>query len=238
MTVADARLVAEGHIVLGLPYMKVKANGDVVENVEDILFDTRIDPFMTIFKNSSATESVGEFSKIPNNSVASTFGSDTAAKMAGDLPSRDSYLYSVNKGDQTLRSMAALIDGNTVNSILFPTYRGALGLLKGAVGAAEGILQARGWGQLRSDVFYFEVRDAAKNHVASINAASMFVKVAYKGHKTDINAINVVVANWSLSSVIAVPTSSIMAVKPADEKEDGYVLFKMTEPGYFIVADK
>jgi hypothetical protein len=33
-----------------------------------------------------------------------------------------------------------VIDGNTVNNILFPTYRGALRIVVGAEAAAQGIL--------------------------------------------------------------------------------------------------
>jgi hypothetical protein len=144
----------------------------------------------------------------------------------------------VNKGDFSLRNMAALIDGNTVNNILFPTYRGVLGLLKDAIPAANGILETRGYGSLRSDVFYFEVRDSARKHVESFNGASMFVLATYKGTKTNLNDINVVVANWALTSIEAVPMSELVEIQPAIDGNDGYVIFKMKEPGYFIVADK
>ena len=42
----------------------------------------------------------------------------------------------------------------------------------------------------------------------------------------------------SLDYVGAIPASDIIEVIPAGEKTEGYVIFKMTGPGYFVVADK
>lgn len=237
-TIPDVRLVDEGIITLDLPYLKLQDNGDITQNVEDILFETKIDPFMTLLKNSSAQETIGEFEKARTEDVLTGVGAEIASKMAGDLPSADTYLFMGNKGRFTLRKMAAAIDGNAVNSILFPTYRGVLGLLDDAVPAAEGILKTRGYGTLRSDVFYFEVRDASKKHVGSFNGAPMFVKASYKGGATRLDEINVVLANWGVNSVKTVPASDLIAIQPADETGEGYVIFKMSEPGYFVVADK
>ncbi len=237
-SIPDPRLVKEGHIILDMKYTKMKENGSLVQTVDDILFETKIDPFMSLLRNSSASEIIGKFRKVSKNDILASVGSVLASKMAPDLPSNDGYFFSVNKGDFSLRNMAALIDGNTVNSLLFPTYRGVLGLLKDAIPAANGILETRGYGHLRSDVFYFEVRDSARKHVESFNNASMFVLATYKGTKTNLNDINVVVANWALTSIEAIPMSELVEIQPAIDGNDGYVIFKMKEPGYFIVADK
>ncbi|MCK5666813.1 MAG: hypothetical protein KAI17_25160, partial [Thiotrichaceae bacterium] len=237
-TIPDARLVAEGHYVLDMPYMRIQENGDVTENVDDILYDTKIDPFMTVLKNSSADESIGEFSKMSKADLLAIAGPQLGAIMAPDLPSADAFFFTANKGDFTLRSMAAAIDGNTVNNILFPTYRGAMGMLNGAENAAQGVLDARSYGKLRSDVFYFDVRDGAKKHVTSFNGATMFIKVAYKGNKTSPSQVNVVVANWDLSTVKAIPSADVLMILPANAEEEGFVIIKTTEPGYVVIADK
>ncbi|RLA22083.1 MAG: cytochrome C, partial [Gammaproteobacteria bacterium] len=237
-TIPDARLVAEGHYILDLPYMQIQDNGDVTINVDDILYATKIDPFMTILKNSSATEVTGEFRKIDTASLIRAAGPKLGALMSLDLPSANTFFFQVNKGKFTLRDMAAAIDGNTVNDILFPTYRGALGLVAGAEDVAQGILDARNYGQLKSDVFYFNVLDSAKKHVQSFNGASMFIMASYKGSKTDVNDINIMMANWDLTSITTIATSEILMMAPATGEEAGFVLFKTTEPGYFIIADK
>ncbi|MCK5829480.1 MAG: cytochrome C [Methylococcales bacterium] len=237
--IPDPRLVAEGHIILDMKYTKMKPNGDLVQSVDAILYETKIDPFMSLLKNSSASETIGAFQKTSREDMLTFLGPELANLMSPDLPSANNFLFLIEKGRFTLRTMGALVDGNTVNNLLFPTYRGILGLLEGgSVEGAKGILSTRGYGTLRSDVFYFEVRDSSKKHVESFNGASMFVKATYKGNKTDLNAINVVVANWAATSVRALSVSEMVEIKPAKDGFDGYVIFKITEPGYFVIADK
>jgi len=59
----DRRLVDEGIVELELPYMKMDENGVVTESVADILAVTRVDPFMTILKASSARDAMGRVSR-------------------------------------------------------------------------------------------------------------------------------------------------------------------------------
>ncbi len=237
-TIPDNRLVSEGVITLDLPYMQLQANGDITENVEDILYETKIDPYMTLLKNSSASEVIGQFRKTPTSSLLKIVGPELSGLMSPDLPSDNTYLFFANKGDISLRSMAAAIDGNTINDLLFPSYRGALGLIPGIEDATQGILNSRGYGKLRSDVFFFDVRDSGRKHVNSFNDASMFIKVAYKGNKTDLRQVNVIMANWALTSIKTVPASDLLMMQAADNEGEGYVIFKTTEPGYFVIADK
>ncbi len=179
-TIPDNRLVKEGIITIELPYMKLKENGDITENVDDILYETKIDPFMTLLKNSSASEVIGEFRKIDKADLLSAAGSGLAVLMSPDLPSANAFFFQINKGDFTLRNMAAVIDGNTVNNILFPTYRGALGIVVGAEAAAQGILDARSYGQLRSEYSSLMCAIALKNMSAALTAHPCLLKQLIK----------------------------------------------------------
>ncbi len=218
--------------------MKVQPNGDVTENVEDILFTTKVDPFMTILKNSSATEVIGKFRSINTNTLLSAIGPELSSMMAPDLSGSDAFYFSPNKGTPNLRNMVAIVDGNTANKLLFPTFRGALGYVSGAESIAQDILNARNYGTLRSDVFYFAVRDSARDLVDSYNGTSMFIKVAYKGNKTDLNSINAVMVNWDASSVTALATSELLMIQAATADQEGFVILKTTASGYFMIADK
>ncbi|BCG65687.1 MAG: hypothetical protein methR_P3539 [Methyloprofundus sp.] len=237
-TIPDARLVAEGNYILDLEYMKIQPNGDVTQNVEDILFTTKVDPFMTLLKNSSATEVIGKFRQIKTTDILAAAGPELGAMMSADLPSANAFYFSPNKGTPNLRSMIAVVDSNAVNTLLFPTFRGALGYVSGAEAIAQDILTTRGYGTLRSDVFYFAVRDSAKQLVESFNGASMFIKVAYKGTKTDLNSINAVVVSQDVSVVTALPASELLMIQAATDGEEGFVILKTTSPGYFMIADK
>jgi len=250
-TVPDNRLVEEGIITLGLPYMKLQANGDITENVEDILFATRIDPFMTILKNSSANEVLGRFNKVKTaDLLAGIAGTPFAANMQTDFVSSDSFLFQVNKGTVNLRNMVAAIDGNLTNKLLFPTYSGVMGKIMGAEAAVQGILDAGQYGKLRSDVFYFDVQDRARKSIQSLNGAYMYVKAAYKGNRSDLNSVNVITADMGVTAIKQIPASDILMIQPASQgnplatvqpsqqTNEGFVIFRTTTLGYFIVADK
>ncbi len=237
-TIPDTRLVDDGIIVLGLSYMKLQENGDITQNVGDILFETKIDPFMSLFKNSSASETIGAFQKFATRDVLNSVGPGLRSKLAEGLNNEDSFVYQVAKGDISLRNMAAAIDGNTINSLLFPTYRGALGMLVGAEPAAQQIMNERGYGQLRSNVFYFDVIDSSKTRVQDFNGEDLYMLMPYKGNNTDVNAINLVMANWDVTSIKALSADQILHIVPASEVEDGFIVFKTTETGYFVIGDK
>jgi len=244
-------LVEEGIITLGMPYMKLQSNGDITENVEDILYDTRVDPFMTLLKNSSANEILGRFNKVKTaDLLAGVAGTPFAANMQVDFVSPDSFLFQVNKGAVNLRNMVAAIDGNLTNKLLFPTYSGVMGKVMGAEAAVQGILDAGQYGKLRSDVFYFDVQDRARKSIPSLNGAYMYVKAAYKGNRSDVNSVNVITADMGVTTVKQIPASGILmiqpasqgnpsaTVKPSQQTNEGFVIFRTTTLGYFIVADK
>jgi hypothetical protein len=237
-TLPDVRLVEEGIVTLELPYMKLQENGDITENVADILYATKIDPFMSLLKNSSSSEILGKFKAISTESLMASVGSELGAKMAADFVSPNSYLFNVNKGAVSLRNMVAVIDGNTVNSILFPTYRGIMGKVDGAESGVQGILDARNYGKLRSDVFYFDVQDSTKTSVKSLNGAPMYVKVAYKGTATSTASVNVVTADMAVTAVTMLPAENILMIQPANDSGEGFVILKTDSLGYFVIADK
>ena len=237
-TIPDNRLVTEGIITLELPYMKLQENGDITENVEDILYSTKIDPFMTLLKNSSASEILGKFNAIATADLMASVGPELGGAMASDFVSLNSYFFQVNTGAASLRNMAAVIDGNTVNSILFPTYRGIMGKIDGVDADVQDLLDARNYGKLRSDVFYFDVQDGTKTSVTSLNGTPMYVKVGYKGTKTAVSGINVVTADLGVTHVTTVPAENILMLRPAGDNGEGFVILRTDSLGYFVVADK
>lgn len=234
----DKRLVTEGIVTLGLPYNKIQESGAITQNVADILFETRIDPFMSLLKNSSAKEITGKFFEINTTELLTAVGPQLGGLLAPDFVDSKSFFFATNKGNLNLRSMVTAINGNGINNIIFPTLRAALGILTGAEIAAQGILTTRRYGVLRSRVFYFDLLDTQKQQLTSFNGSVMFVKVAYKGTQTDLNTINIVVADRALNHISNIPVSDLVMMKPANGIDDGFVIFKMRETGYFLVADK
>lgn len=111
-------------------------------------------------------------------------------------------------------------------------------MLQGAEAPAQKVLDARNYGNLRSNVFYLDVLDKQSSLVTDFNGTDMYVLAAYQGVKSDLNDINIVVADRELSRINKLPAENLLVMEPASILEDGFVIFKMHQPGYFIVADK
>lgn len=236
--VPDVRLVTEGIVEVGLSYSKLQSDGRITQNVADILLETSIDPFMSLLKNSSATEITGKFTEITTDELLRLAGVELAELLAPVFQNDSSFIFNINKGIPDLRSMVAVINGSVVNDIVFPAFRGALGVFKGAGNVAQDVLDARGYGQLRSEVYYFDVLDKSKNHITTFNGSAIYIKVPYKGVQTNLSNINIVVADRLLTRINQVPAADVLMLESASVVEDGFVIFRVTELGYFLVADK
>lgn len=236
--VPDVRLVTEGVVSIGLPYSKLQPSGLITQNVADILTETLVDPFMSLLKNSSATEVIGEFVRIATDDFFQLVGPTLTERLAVDYIDSMSHIFYVNKGKASLRRMGAIINGSVLNNILFPTFRAALGILEGIDRETQDFLNNRGYGSLRSNVFYFDVLDSQKNRVENLNGAEILIKVAYKGVQDNLADINVVIADRALTQIKKLPASGLVMIVPASLSEEGFVIFKTKEPGYFLVADK
>ncbi|BCG66046.1 MAG: hypothetical protein methR_P3922 [Methyloprofundus sp.] len=235
--ISDQRLVDEGIITIGLSYTKLQS-GALSQNVADILQVTKADPFMSLLKNSSASEIIGEFTKISTNALFQAIGSEFSSLVSSELTEANSFFFGSNKGAVNLRSMGAIVSGGAVNDIILPTYRAALGILNGAESSVQDYLNTHAYGQLRSRVFYLNILDDSKKPVTAFNGKTMLVSVAYKGNKTDLNDINVIFADTKVTKVIPLSLADLVAIKPADAIDDGFVLIKIREPGYFLITDK
>jgi mono/diheme cytochrome c family protein len=236
-TLPDARLVEEGIVVLELPYMKVKPDGSVVENVSDILYATKVDPFMTLLKNSSANEVIGKFVPTQTTEVLAALGVE-ANRLAGDLNTVTTFVLKTGPvGKAELRKMMVATEASTVNSLLLPTYSAKLWAVPGVDHLAQEILDANNYGKLRSSVFNLTVLDSAKQPVPQLFDAPLIVKAAYKGTKSTPEAINVVMGRDGV--IWQVAPGDIMSVQPANaEGEAGYVVFRTSDTGLFVVTDK
>lgn len=238
-SIPDTRLVKEGIVTLDLAYNKLQDNGDITQNVADILNETKADPFMSLLKNSSADEVTGRFTKIPTANLLKVAGDKLGALLAPDFLGTNSFVFALNKGALSLRSMILAISGSAVGDILLPTFRLKLGMLaESSIITAQNILRARRYGALRSRVFYFDLVDSNNQPIGGFNGGTMVMKVPYKGVQTDLDKINIVMADSSATRIYTLSRSDLLMIEPANDLDDGYILFKMRESGYFLVADK
>ena len=193
---------------------------------------------MSLLKNSSATEITGRFNPINTADLLKALDTRVANKLRPVLTHNNSFTFNVKKGRFNLRNMAVVINGSAVNNIIAPTFTLALGQLDNAERSAQDILSAKNLGRLQSNVFYLSILDSNKKPFNTLSPSDIVVNIAYKGSATEIDKINVIVANLELTTIEAIAPENILMLQPAGLFDDGFIIFKMSQPGYFIAADK
>jgi len=244
-TLPDKRLVDEGIVILDLEYMKIDAEGKVTENVSDILFATKVDPFMTLLQKKgidTLAESIGSFAGVAENAAVFTdLGLNDAdkAKLAARLQSGSAFVFKANATNADMRGLAVIADAeSSINAKVLPSYRVMLGKLnEKGIEAAKEVLNASDLGNLSSSVIYFRAHDDQRKLVNTMAGGDVLLKVPYQGTKTDASAVNVAYIDWKVDAVNTVDEADIVAIQPRTEAGEGYVIFKASATGFYFVAE-
>lgn len=241
----DRRLVDEGIVILDFEYMKIDADGKVTENVSDILYATKVDPFMTLLQKKgidTVNEAVGAFAKADDNEAvfkAIALNDADKTKLATSLQSGKGLVFKANATNEGMRGLAVIADAESVNKDLLEDYRVMLGILneKGIV-AAKQVLAASELGNLSSSVVYFRMHDNQRKLVNTMVGGDVLLMVPYEGVKTAVSAVNIAYINWAVDSVNTVDEADVIAIQPKVGTENGYVIFRASATGFYFVADK
>ena len=230
----DKRLVDEGIVVLGMPYMKVDDSGKITMNVADILTESKIDPSMTILKSASATIATGSPVRLAVDAAISKAGYSDPAQVAGRFGGSELFLYRPNYGDAMLRQVALLSDTTPQVELVFPNYQMQVAI---AARAVTDSAAGAGFGGLASPAFGLEASDKGGRPVSSFAATPLILKLPYDGSSTDPDKVRVITSSdgsgWS-----AIDKAKIVHVQPRSIDGNGYVAFQTDHFSYFAVADK
>ncbi len=228
----DRRLLDEGIVELDLPYMKMDEEGVVTESVGDILSVTRVDPFMTILKASSARDAMGRVTSLPLERGLTAIGADekVAAALRRQFPRGEMLLYRPIHGTKRLRAVAVMPQADGTNEQVFPSYRLRVAIAGDAVTKAA---QGAGLGELASPVLRLEAKDERNRPVTTFTG--VLVKLPYEGAAQSADRVRVL---HSVDGVSWSPLDGeVVAFRPHSELADGMVIFRTTHFSYFAVAD-
>lgn len=235
----DARLVDEGIVELGMPYYKVDASGRITENVEDVLYASKINPSMTILDAQMARDVAGEFQIVDAGSASGYVGITGAsgAKAMRRLNSGEWMLFGAQVGHESLRGLGLMLPGNFVN-------RGTLqnGRVEAETREADQADRKRikggGLGNPVSDIYSIAISAADKTKLTSFAAPGALVKLPYQGRATGIKKIRVVYSDhgkrWR-----AVPAKDVVDFNPPGGDMPAYVVVSLAKPvANLAVTDK
>ena len=235
-TLVDPRLLEEGLVILDMPYMRADAAGEVTMNVADILYQTLIDPSMTVLRAARASQVSGLMRRMPAASViddGSIASAEDAQKLRDLFGTGEVFVYRPNHGEAVLRDTALLAEVNGQSGLLYPSYRFEVAL---ASNSSIRRLQQAGQGALVSPVLSLRAHDSSSQAVTRFDSARLLIRLPYNGASDDLQRLHVVTASdagqWQ-----SIDSADVVGVQPRTETTDGYVLFWTDHFSDFAVTD-
>jgi hypothetical protein len=230
------RLVKEGVVKLDMPYFEVSKDGKIVENVDNILYETKMDPFTSVLKLNSLEVTSGEFREASKGQLLSIMAPNDAATFSAVSAKMAPKLFMFNNviaGDKVGKTLVAL-DFNSASKAIVPNYRievalsdwlsyRLLPLAKKPKKASALILQ----GTVTSPVFTFQLQDQQRQSVESLGASKLLIKLPYSGRAKDFKKVDIFetsVLNGNQLTPLKVLKAEFIAVKPGTTVNPGYVV--------------
>ncbi len=230
-TLPDRSLVDEGIVILDLDYMKVNDDGSVTQNTSDVLYSTKVDPFMTILRASSAKISEGALSKVNKvDAIAQLNVTDkTAEILTSHFNTVELFELAQKQGHKDLRAIRLLVNGNATQ---FADYRIEVHIAEHINSAASDA----GLGELKSPLYQITARDKQRRAVESFQDA-VLVKMPYQGEQTELDKVSALHSAYG-KSWHELSQEQLIAVMPATADNQGYVVFETQHFSQFVLADK
>ncbi|VAW95476.1 Cytochrome c family protein [hydrothermal vent metagenome] len=235
-TLVDPRLIDEGLVILDMPYMKVDEVGEVTVNVADILYQTLIDPSMTVLRSARARQVSGLMQRKPVASIIDdgiVANAADAQKLQDLFGNREIFVYQPNYGDASLRSTVLLAEINGQSNLLYPSYRFEFAL---AADSRTRELEAAGQGALVSPLISLLARDHSSQAVTRFDSARLLVRLPYRGSSNDLQQLRVVTTSRT-GQWVPIDSANIVVVQPQTSINEGYLFFWTTHFSGFAVTD-
>ncbi len=181
----DPKLVEDGVVMLGSPYMRVAGDGTIYTSEEDILFTTLINPFMTINDAPDSRFFGGMLRKMTiGEMVRNNGGQDQILR---DVLGSNTELFGVapRYGKGALKDSVVAMQVNNVTEALAPQWRVEFLQYERSPDLSK-FLRDRSFGELASDVVHVSVLDNAKQPLSSLFGNPLYVKMPYRGRAAEI----------------------------------------------------
>ncbi|MDD5035892.1 MAG: cytochrome C [Methylococcaceae bacterium] len=237
----DKRLVDEGVVVLGEPYMKLTDDNKIVVSMADILNVTRLDPSMSSLKADSAKLTGGEWTKLGLDQAFQRLGVSDATErqtLGLELGSQEAFVFSLLTGDAKLSPVAVASAASPMAEAILPRTRLELEVRDPTASDTQTIT---GLGKLASAVYSLRMRDEHNKALTDFNGQTALVKLPYSGLSNDPKKVDILAnsgGNWGssgLTPLVVHPVSTDsgsdpLSLHPSGTENTGYVVFAAAHP--------
>ncbi|NOT85188.1 MAG: hypothetical protein HOP02_10530, partial [Methylococcaceae bacterium] len=238
--IPDQRLLDEGHVRFDNAYLKRDPKtGNITIRTGDVLNATKVDPFATIAKNSSATHIFGDLRSSTLSAVMGNINmADDPLRKALDASSGQvsAFYFNTSHGTADLSNAAVVALGGGIADVLLPQYKLTADVYSNLPQNLVSMLESKVPGsKLTSSAYWFSAKDR-QNKIVTQFMAPLYVKMPYKGKATSAAGIRVLSsADGSVISTLDV--GSILDVKPDNDQQAGYIIFETSQFSWFAILD-
>ncbi len=232
------RLVKEGVVKLDMPYFKVSGDGKIIENVDDILFDTKLDPFTSAIRSNSKEIASGEFRSVGKGDALNiaALGDDPAGFGAlSDKLAPKVFLFNNANVGATVQKLSVMVNFNNASKLIVPNYRmevAADSWQSFRLSPAKKKQQKNKnlkvkQGTVSSSVYRFQLHDQQKQAAESLAGNSFVIKLPYAGRSKDYRKVDLFeskIVSGDLLTPLKVLPADIISVKPGNTVTPGYVI--------------
>ncbi|NOU12571.1 MAG: cytochrome C [Methylococcaceae bacterium] len=249
-TTAYARLVKDGVVKLDMPYFEVSKDGKIIENVDEVLYETKMDPFTSVLKLNSKDVATGEFKEVTKGEALEIVAQDDAAIFSAASAKLTPKVFLFNNlisGDK-VGKLAIALDFTSASKTIVPNYRLEVALndwltykLTPAGKKPKKASNLIAQGSVTSPVFNFQLQDQQRQSVDSLGASKLLVRLPYAGRAKDAGKVELFetrVLNDNQLAPLTVMKAEFIGVKPGTSVNPGYVLVSVDRlPEQLVLVD-
>jgi hypothetical protein len=235
---AYTRLVKEGFVSLDMPYHTVSNQGRIAENADDILYETKRDPFTSVLRANSQEITSGKFRAESKSALSGLVGLPANDPSFAQLTGQ-TFLFNNRIAGMSVKNVAVMINRSNANRNTVPLFNlqveatpwKTLRLSKSSSQTVRTRNRPAG-GAVASQVFSFLMKDNDNIPVQAIAGNRMLVKLPYVGRARDICRIGIfetssLGGNWLAPLTAMDASNNIVSYRTGTATNPGYVTLMM-----------
>jgi hypothetical protein len=255
---AYRKLVDEGIVKLDMPYYQIANDGSIIANVEEILYETKINPFNSALKATDQSISSGAFRLVSTDEALSTLGitNDSLVRdQINSLSKTNQFIFSNRMTGDEIKQFNLVLGLNNstktsvpdlrfeVSSALWTSFKTQTSNSKTQTIKSFSVAQGNIKGTVSSSVLSFAFLDQQRQKTLSLAQNKMLVKIPYAGKSSIPANVGLFALKADANGVLAkTPFSNtnaqIISVMPGNTTNFGYVLAVLSElPERAVILD-
>jgi hypothetical protein len=237
---AYPKLVKEGVVKLGMPYFHLSTDGKIVENVDEVLYETKLNPFTSLLQSNKVNALSGEFRVAARADMLKELlgGNPVVTAMLTPQWTRKLFVFNNTMTGDLVKNLWMVSNYTNTSKVTLPNFRYDIIASDWAAFAFTNNAKAPTKlpvGEVASPVFYFQTR-CLNDESCPVNKEKIYIKLPYNGFATAPSDVALYAVNLVSGNVIDSPKTLV----PAEMMTVGfnYVILALTQlPQRAVLVD-